>query len=424
MKPSKSDCGTQSFAQPGQQAEFCFLTIQSLQVLSLTHYNFLKNDTLKIRFTTRFERYSSRQRASILLQNGRLVSEFNWLIPGLVAKFERYMQESVTLAAGVSFSTSAQSNASKTHKFVSDEFYTNGQGYLCQLVLTVTLKNVPMSINDQVNEVQNNNNNKLSLTTNSGEVTLPTYNYNQTENSKPFQSHNVLLFGLELIIIEGEYDRLLKWPFSAAYELSIVSYKDLSTSGSIKNSNSYSDLPKLYNLMGSPAITKQQQDETTNNNQKTSSILVIPSNQVDSGQCAKESFQKPIERNPPCGERNLVRLVNSVAQQQQQDDQIDLNHQNRKERKHDHYYDHIYYHNSKSTQQSLPFSSFSTTSLSPIQTDDDQKKVKIKQRSSSSEQRTVNNQPSPQQQQHSHYELETLTSKMDEDLHLRIRIYL
>lgn len=315
MKPSKSDCGAESFGQPGQQPEFCFLTIQSLQVLSLTHYNFVINDTLKIRFTTRFERYSARQRTSIMLHNGRLVSEFNWLIPGLVARFERYIQESATVPSGASSPTSSASSATRrSHRFVSDEFYTNGQGYLCQLVLTVTVRNV--LVHDQHNTTT------ASSTTTEGPTTLDQSTINVQDKSPRIFSSNrsqrqasqaILVFGLELVIIEGEYDRFLEWPFTSAYELSIVGYKNLpGATDSTDTAPNVEPLPisggQLYT---NPDSDTSPKPESPNSSKRTSSTLVIPSQQVTSGQCAKEAFQKPIERNPPCGIREFVQLSSS-----------------------------------------------------------------------------------------------------------------
>ncbi|KAH7637084.1 hypothetical protein HUG17_7290 [Dermatophagoides farinae] len=270
VKPSKSDCGTEPFSQPGHQPEFCFLTIQSLQVLSLTHYNFLFNDTLKIRFTTRFERYSSRQRSSILLRNNRLVSEFNWLLPGLVARFQRYISEqSNPSATGKSNQTSH-----KTHRFVSDEFYTNGQGYLCQLVLTVSIKNMPI----QSNSVDLNNTIKSSSSL---------YEERSTQE--------VLLFSLELVIIEGEYDRFLDWPFNNAYELAIVGYKNMvDTADQINN--------------GGQFYFDKSTSQHTKHSPRTNSKLIVPMAQIENGLCSKEAFQKPIKQNPPCGVKEFVQM--------------------------------------------------------------------------------------------------------------------
>lgn len=273
MKPSKSDCGTEPFGLPGQQPEFCFLTIQSLQVLSLTHYNFLLNDTLKIRFTTKFERYSARQRSSILLRNNRLVSEFNWLIPGLISRFERYLND-----PGPSSHFFGSSMLRKTHRFVSDEFYTNGQGYLCQLVLTVSVENFP----DQQFKSMETQSDKLNNSSNNNE-------------SMPKLPQNILVFSLELVIIEGEYDRFLDWPFNNAFELAIVGYKshnELNDNGS----------------MGGHFYFVDNQSSENNKLLKINTKLVVPLSKVENGQCLKESFQKPIKQNPPCGIKEFFRM--------------------------------------------------------------------------------------------------------------------
>lgn len=107
MHPSTSQCGTSAFNHPTGFPEFCFVTIQSIELLSLTHYNFIVNDTLKIRFTTKFTRFSGRKQASIKMQNNNLVSEFTWLIPSLEAKV---------------------TTNDKPKLLSSEEFYSNGQG--------------------------------------------------------------------------------------------------------------------------------------------------------------------------------------------------------------------------------------------------------------------------------------------------------
>ncbi|KAI2803916.1 hypothetical protein BLOT_008055 [Blomia tropicalis] len=368
VKPSKSDCGTESFGQPGQQPEFCFLTIQSLQVLSLTHYNFLINDTLKIRFTTRFERYSARQRSSILLHNGRLVSEFNWFIPGLVARFERYIQESSNTPYGASSPTSSASSATRrSHRFVSDEFYTNGQGYLCQLVLTVTVRNVPLDERTKpvqpIDEILNKSN------------PYPELNLSRLYAHRKQLSQDILVFGLELVIIEGEYDRFLEWPFTNAYELSIVGYKNLPGSGgsSSSGSSSLGDITEtvggdgggqMYSVGTPPHFNKDEQQTTNGESKKTSSSLLIPTQQVINGQCSKESFQKPIERNPPCGVREFVQLASTEESRR---------HRHSKQE-------------SANQQQQQPQATFNSAT--------------------------------------GNMELGTLNGKSEEDLHLRVRIYL
>ncbi|KAH9427024.1 hypothetical protein DERP_014925 [Dermatophagoides pteronyssinus] len=343
VKPSKSDCGTEPFSQPGSQPEFCFLTIQSLQVLSLTHYNFLLDDTLKIRFTTRFERYSSRQRSSILLRNNRLVSEFNWLLPGLVARFQRYISEQqqsnnngATSRVTTGKNNNHTSSSMKTHRFVSDEFYTNGQGYLCQLVLTVSIKTISTKSNSIID-------------TNNTIDSLPSYEESTQE---------ILLFSLELVIIEGEYDRFLDWPFNNAYELAIVGYKNLvNPADQISNNGGGGDGGQFY--FDESKSQQQQQPK-----QRTNSKLIVPIAQIENGLCSKESFQKPIKQNPPCGIKEFV--------------QMDL---------------------SSDRQQMMK---------------------SAKEMTMNSDGRISNNNPQQQQQNN---ELGSL-SKTDEDLHLRVRIYL
>lgn len=305
VKPSKSDCGTEAFAQPSQSPEFCFLTIQSLQVLSLTHYNFLINDVLKIRFTTRFERYSSRQRSSLAFDNGRLVSEFNWIIPGVVTRFERYLKEGIFTSSHIRNNNNNnntkveefRANMKKQYKFISDEFYTNGQGYLCQLVLTVSIKNAFLN-----NDSDNDNDDKK-------------------KKKKDIGKQELLVFGLELVIIEGEHDRFLDWPFAKHYELSIVGYKD----GYKEQSEPKSCEDSQIMYTDNKQFNASESQESYMTNTKTSSKLVVPKVEVETGSCAKEAFQKPIERNPPCGVKNFIHFDVTKRQSKNNDDNTTLN---------------------------------------------------------------------------------------------------
>jgi len=111
IHPATSECGTEPFFQPGSYPDFCFVTVQSMELLSLTHYNFIVNGTLKIRLTTNFERYSTRKQASLIIDNKTLISEYNWLIPEIDAKIDKY-----------------GFNNEKPKLLASEEFYTNGQG--------------------------------------------------------------------------------------------------------------------------------------------------------------------------------------------------------------------------------------------------------------------------------------------------------
>lgn len=387
-------------------------------MLSLTHYNFLLNDTLRIRFTTRFNRYSARQRSSIRLVDGRLVSEFNWLIPGLVARFEKYITESYDVPRGASSPTSSASSATRqSHKFVSDEFYTNGQGYLCQLQLTVTVRTVPLNLSNSsspsndsstVNttsrcsstpapeaiELENPKPQPLNqseplfkaesvsgstnpyteyqqkVLRNSGAV--PIYSSRSSKQSSTL-TQDVLVFGLELVIIEGEYDRFLEWPFNAAYELAIVGYKSIpgetvSGIGEPTSANADASVGQLYTADTSTPPNNNKNSNDSNGQKRTSSTLVIPSEQVASGQCVKEAFQKPIERNPACGIREFVHLSSTEESRRQ-----------RQAKKHE------------SPRSSTNEQSFSSHSGS--------------------------NSPNT-------FEVGTLGGKSEEDLHLRVRIYL
>lgn len=117
IHPATSECGTEPFFQPGNYPDFCFITVQSMELLSLPHYNFIINGTLKIRLTTKFERYSMRKQASIVIDDKKLVSEYNWLIPAIDGKIEKY-----------------DFNKESPKILASEEFYTNGQGN-CNVIL-------------------------------------------------------------------------------------------------------------------------------------------------------------------------------------------------------------------------------------------------------------------------------------------------
>ncbi|XP_054166565.1 uncharacterized protein LOC128964031 [Oppia nitens] len=213
MHPSTSECGTDPFFQPASYPEFCFLTVQSMELLTLTHYNFVVNNSLKIGFLTKLSSFSERKQTSMVIRDDKLVAEYNWLIPAISGKLDKYdliKDKSKTLA--------------------SEEFYTNGQGYLCQILLTI----------------------------------------NRTAN-------NDFAIGLELALIEGQYDSILDWPFNKTFELSFVRQsRDNSFVDNITNNNNFTD-----------STIKHQEFKQ----------VVIP----EKSQCSRHSFQKPIERNPPCG---------------------------------------------------------------------------------------------------------------------------
>lgn len=112
LDASSADCGSAPFFQPtGQQPEFCFVTVQSIELLTLTHYNFIRNDTLKVRFTTKLNTFPRRKVASIGIHNGWLVAEYAWLVPDIEDKLNRF-----------------DYSGRRIKTFVSDMFYTNQQG--------------------------------------------------------------------------------------------------------------------------------------------------------------------------------------------------------------------------------------------------------------------------------------------------------
>src|SRR5699024_11823328 len=102
------------------------------------------------------------------------------------------------------------------------------------------------------------------------------------------------------------------WPFGHSYELSIVGYKNLEsgqagTPASVGGGHLYHSLSVQNSSVADP--TDQQRAPTT------SSHLVVPSTLVTRGQCSNEAFQKPIERNPPCGVKELLHWDLGVKRQ-------------------------------------------------------------------------------------------------------------
>lgn len=93
--------------------------------------------------------------------------------------------------------------------------------------------------------------------------------------------------GLELVILEGEYDGVLSWPFNHTFELMIVNQRQVMDSS---NGND-SDITVVQN-MSRPAAGAGN--------------IVVEVNPANEPLCPRHSFTKPIERNPPCGRKNLI----------------------------------------------------------------------------------------------------------------------
>lgn len=87
------------------------------------------------------------------------------------------------------------------------------------------------------------------------------------------------ILGLQLSIIEGEYDDVIDWPFNYNYTLTFMKQKNI-----LQEFNSQNDTDV--------------------------SISIHPS----ASSCPKSSFQKPIERNTPCGDENLITLDDASKQ--------------------------------------------------------------------------------------------------------------
>jgi hypothetical protein len=111
MHPSTSECGSDTFFQPSNYPDFCFVTVQSMELLTLTHYNFVFNNTMKIGFLTKLASFQNRKMAALQMSKDGLVAEYSWFIPAITGKLEKYelVRERPKILA-------------------SEEFYTNGQG--------------------------------------------------------------------------------------------------------------------------------------------------------------------------------------------------------------------------------------------------------------------------------------------------------
>ena len=118
LDASSADCGSAPFLQPTQSVEFCFITVQSMELLTLTHYNFVKDGILKIRFQTKVMPMSRKPVASLSIKNKHLVSEYSWLIPNIENKLERF-----------------DYSGRKIKVFTSEKFYTNSQGKFITFLL-------------------------------------------------------------------------------------------------------------------------------------------------------------------------------------------------------------------------------------------------------------------------------------------------
>ena len=121
----------------------------------------------------------------------------------------------------------------------------------------------------------------LCLAPHSGYLCQIILTVNRTES-------NDFEFGVELSLIEGEYDSVLDWPFNNTYDLSITR---------ITGANN--------DLIG------DQNDRNATQQDMTYTTTVIPSE----SECSRHSFQKPIERNPPCGQKDGISL-NRMAKAQ------------------------------------------------------------------------------------------------------------
>ena len=82
-----------------------------MELLSLAHYNFIQNGTLKIRFMSKIAPLARKPMASLTSSDGFLVAEYSWLIPDIENKLERF-----------------DYSGRKVKSFASHKFYTGPQG--------------------------------------------------------------------------------------------------------------------------------------------------------------------------------------------------------------------------------------------------------------------------------------------------------
>ena len=90
LDASSADCGSSPFMQPSASVEFCFITVQSMELLTLPHYNFIRDDVLKIRFQSKALHLSHKPTAAISVRDHSLIAEYSWLIPDIENKLERF----------------------------------------------------------------------------------------------------------------------------------------------------------------------------------------------------------------------------------------------------------------------------------------------------------------------------------------------
>lgn len=102
--------------------------------------------------------------------------------------------------------------------------------------------------------------------------------------------------GLELSILEGEYDSILSWPFSHKFELMIINQRPPGDGDSFNGSHSSSSSQPSHHPISSSMTDSSTEDP--------GDIIVGIDPSVSS--CDHRSFTRPIERNPPCGRKNVI----------------------------------------------------------------------------------------------------------------------
>ena len=268
VDPSTSNCGTLPFYVPSFVPDYCFITIQSITLLQLTHYNFIIDGKMHILFNTIISSSStispsssasssaasasgliaSYEHASLKMQSGHLVSEYSWLLDNIAQKMYRF-----------------DYRARKVKVFNSKNFYTNGQGYLMQLICTL----------------------------------------NTTRDSNG-------TIDLEMVILEGNYDHLLPWPFNDTVELVVQNIRDDRLN--IKELNNHTEIVTNFVSASSnnnSAVTDFVDGEDSDSSYTTTTasseivVRIVPSQLKEHG-CSAASFKRPFKANIACGKKSII----------------------------------------------------------------------------------------------------------------------
>jgi hypothetical protein len=111
--------------------------------------------------------------------------------------------------------------------------------------------------------------------------------------------------GLELSLLEGDFDSILSWPFTHKFELMIINQRpeDAFTE---RPSNVVSSVSSSPGLHPSGSLESSSSSSVQSN---AGDIIVAIDPSSPSVSCDPRSFTKPIERNPACGRNNVISLA-------------------------------------------------------------------------------------------------------------------